>query len=159
MMALAGTAVAKYSILKTMKKLMAIIILFLIAISIAWFAWPRNTTLAIGTARLHVTIADSPDEIVQGLSGRPSMQENEGMLFVFPAPLVPKFWMKEMHFALDIIWIDESKRIVGIEKNISPDTYPATFQPAVPVKYVLEVNAGWTDAHSIAVQNLVDIKY
>ena len=137
-----------------MKKL-AIIIFLLIAISIVWFAPRRNTTIAVGTAKLNIIVADSPAEIVQGLSDQASMGADDGMLFILQESTIPRFWMKDMHFGLDIIWIDEEKKIVGIEKNISPDTYPATFTPPTLIKYVIEVNAGWADAHGIVPGNLV----
>ncbi len=111
--------------------------------------------ITIGGKKLNIDIADEPHEQARGLSGRKSMTENEGMLFVFPQPLVPAFWMKEMNFSLDLIWIDASGKIIGIEKNVSPDTYPKTFSPPSPIKYVLEVNAGWSDRNDIRIGDLV----
>ena len=100
---------------------------------------------------VHVEIADTDALREQGLSDRTSLAENTGMLFVFDQPVVPGFWMKDMHFPLDIIWISADSTIEGVEKNLSPDTYPKPFAPAAPVKYVLEVNAGYFDTHSLKV--------
>jgi len=50
------------------------------------------------------------------------------MLFVFEEPKIRSFWMKDMSFPIDIIWVDEGLEIVGIEKRISPNTYPKTFE-------------------------------
>jgi len=77
------------------------------------------------------------------------MPANEGMLFVFSKPIEPAFWMKNMFFPIDIIWIDSTRTVVGITKKISPSTFPETFYPPSPVKYVLEVNAGQAEANNI----------
>ena len=106
-------------------------------------------TIYINEIPLTVEIADEPQEQMQGLSGREKMADNKGMLFIFPKSFAPSFWMKDMKFSLDIIWIDENGFIVAISKNVSPNTYPATFSPSSPVKYVLEVNAGWSDKNNI----------
>lgn len=86
-------------------------------------------------------IADSNEERTRGLSGRTSVPE-DGLLFVFPEAGRPGFWMKDMQFAIDIIWLLDTGEIVGIEHSVSPDTYPQLFYPSVPVRYVLEVPAG-----------------
>lgn len=104
---------------------------------------------------LTVEIADEPHEQTQGLSGRNNLDDNKGMLFIFASPLVPSFWMKDMRFALDMLWLDASGTIIGIEKNVSPDMFPTTFSPLSPVKYVLEVNAGWSDRNNIKIGNIM----
>jgi len=58
--------------------------------------------------------------------------------------------MKDMQFAIDILWIDENKKIVDITHNAVPESYPSIFQPNSPTKYVLEVNAGWAERNKIA---------
>ena len=106
-------------------------------------------TITINGVKLAVDIADEPQEQAQGLSGKKFMAEDRGMLFIFPQSLMPSFWMKDMNFSLDLIWIDASGIIIGIEKNVRPDTYPRTLSPPSPIKYVLEVNAGWSDRNNI----------
>jgi uncharacterized membrane protein (UPF0127 family) len=51
------------------------------------------------------------------------------------------FWMKDMRFAIDIVWLDSSKRIVDIARDVQPQTYPNNFCPGRPTAYVLEVRA------------------
>ena len=99
---------------------------------------------------LAVDIADEPHEQTQGLSDREYMAENEGMIFIFQQSFIPAFWMKDMGFGLDIIWIDSENTIIDIEKNVLPETFPTTFSPPSPVKYVLEVNSGWSDKNKIS---------
>ncbi len=87
-------------------------------------------------------IARTPSTRERGLSGIPSFDEDEGMLFIFPEPGVYAFWMKDMNFAIDIVWISSDRRVVGVTENISPETYPETFGPPQKVQFVLEVLAG-----------------
>ena len=61
--------------------------------------------LCVNEARINVLVADTPQERAVGLSGYPGLPEDAGMLFVFPEPRQPSFWMKGMEFALDLIWI------------------------------------------------------
>lgn len=87
----------------------------------------------------------SPEALAQGLSGRQSLGEDQGMLFIFEQPGEHCFWMKEMNFPLDIIWLNENKQVITIKENVHPDTYPERFCPNKLAKYVIEVNAGIAD--------------
>ena len=116
----------------------------------------KNIVL-VGNVEIEIEIADTPAERSQGLSGRRSLAENEGMLFVFDSSQIVSFWMKDMRFSIDIIWVSEELAIVGIEKNLSPATFPQTFSPTEPVKYVIELNAGWADNNNIEVGDSVNL--
>ena len=115
----------------------------------------NEKNISINGVDLLVDIADTPEEQAQGLSGRDKMAENKGMLFVFPVSNIPGFWMKDMRFSLDFIWIAESGMIVDITENITPESYPEIFRSSSPVKYVLEVNAGWVDRNKVKVGDKV----
>lgn len=106
-------------------------------------------TISLGGAALQVEIADTRAERSQGLSGRKELGENKGMLFVLETEGQPAFWMKNMRFAVDILWIDSGKKVVQITKNAAPESCPERFRPQVPVLYVLEVPAGWAERHNI----------
>lgn len=67
------------------------------------------------------------------------------MLFVFEEDGYHAFWMKDMKFSIDMIWLDESMAIVHIERNVSPSSYPNTYKSPEPARYVLEVQAGTAD--------------
>lgn len=112
---------------------------------------PDKEFIFIADTKVYVDIADEPYEQIQGLSGREKLSDDEGMLFIFPAPILASFWMKDMKFSIDIIWIDDKGNIIGVEKNVSPDTFPNSFSPSSPVKYVLEVNANWSDENNIKI--------
>lgn len=95
-----------------------------------------------------VDIADTPQLRSQGLSGRPSLDPRAGMLFVFEEPGNYTFWMIEMHFPLDFVWIGEDCVVADLTEDAppqqpgqSPSDLPR-YRPAAPVKYVLEINAG-----------------
>jgi uncharacterized membrane protein (UPF0127 family) len=107
--------------------------------------------LTIGTATVVLEIADTPEALHRGLSGRNSLAEDHGLLFVFPTPDRYGFWMPDMHFAIDIIWLDDKLRVVYIKNDATPDTYPEVFKPDTPARYVLEVPAGYAASHGIVV--------
>lgn len=72
------------------------------------------------------------------------------MIFPFSMPGKYGFWMQNMNFPLDIIWIDASKKVVGMNSNLSPDTYPSVFLPPSDISYVLEINSGSAKNFGIA---------
>lgn len=92
---------------------------------------------------IRVEVMDTAAKQAQGLSGREPLRENEGMLFLFDTPGVYPFWMKDMKFQIDIIWI-LGNTIVGFEENAelpSGFSIPRYSPPSV-VDSVLEMNAG-----------------
>jgi uncharacterized protein len=94
---------------------------------------PKGTIRAI--------VASTSPARERGLSGTPSMPKDSGMLFVFPTAGVYGFWMKDMAFAIDMVWIDADKNVSGVALGVSPETYPEIFYPTTDVRYVLELNA------------------
>lgn len=96
-----------------------------------------------------VTTAFTYEEQKRGLSGRASLPEEEGLLFIFSKPDFYGFWMKEMQFPIDIIWINENNKIVHIARAIEPNSFPQIFKPSEKSLYVLEVNAGFAAKHAI----------
>jgi prolipoprotein diacylglyceryl transferase len=93
-----------------------------------------------------VELATTPESLTQGLSGRDSIGA-DGLLFIMPSAQVASFWMKEMRFPIDIIWINQGK-IVGFATDTPPPlpgtplTSLPTYSSKVPVEMVLEVPAG-----------------
>lgn len=96
----------------------------------------------LGNTHHTLEVADTDFLRERGLSYRASLAPQTGMLFVFDAPGNLKFWMKDMNFPLDIIWLDADKKVVHIEQSVSPSTYPQSFGPEIPTQYVIELNAG-----------------
>lgn len=110
------------------------------------------------SSAVRVSIADDSASRAQGLSGVDKLGQNEGKLFVYQEPEIPKFWMKDMKFPIDIIWIDEQYKITGFEQSVQPSSYPTTFSPKTPIKYALEVNADFVSDRKIQVGDYVKLQ-
>jgi uncharacterized membrane protein (UPF0127 family) len=106
---------------------------------------------------LRVSIARTRAELEQGLGGRETLSETEGMLFVFPEVGYHRIWMSGMKFSIDIAWVDENGVIVDIKENVSPDTYPEVFEPKVPARYVIEARAYFLASYSIGIGDRVTL--
>ena len=111
---------------------------------------------------LQLEVVSTPQSITQGLSGRDELGA-DGMLFVFSQSMMPKFWMKEMKFDLDLVWIKEMK-IMEITENVpAPDLNTLLDQlpmyaPSQPVDMVLEVEIGKSKEWGLIVGDKVNIK-
>lgn len=104
-----------------------------------------------GTVEILVEIADTPAERETGLMQRDSLAEDAGMLFIFDDEEVVGFWMKDTLIPLDIIFISKDWNIVNIRRSAQPcraEPCESYFSDA-PVRYVLEVNAGFAEQHAI----------
>lgn len=100
--------------------------------------------------KIKVDVVSTPESRTQGLSGREAIEEDEGMLFVFENPDNYSFWMKDMNFPIDIIWIGEDMHVIYIKENATPESYPEGFGPKEKTsKYVLEVFSGFSDKYSL----------
>lgn len=120
-------------------------------------------TIELAGQVLNIQLADDLPEQLAGLSGRQSMAENEGMLFVLPPSIAPEFWMKDMLFPLDIVWLRQN-RVVGIAANAEVekgkiDNDLKRYVPAEKVDMVLEINAGWAGKHGLVIGDEVKINF
>lgn len=99
--------------------------------------------IIIGQTKFEVEVADTPSSQAKGLSGHRPLLENTGMLFIFSQLTMPGFWMKDMNFPLDIVWISGGK-VVDILENLAPDDSPnrKVYYPKQMIDGVLEVAAG-----------------
>ena len=94
-----------------------------------------------------VEVADTVEKRSLGLGKRSGLENGWGMLFVFEKRKQHGFWMKDMQFPLDIIWLD-NHRIVHILRNVQPaksGVIPPVMTPPVAGNFVLEINAGSAD--------------
>lgn len=114
-----------------------------------------DTFVEINKETLQVKIATTSQEKEKGLCCRDSLPQNEGMLFVYDQPTDLRFWMKDMRFPLDMIWIDHNKKIVHIEQDVKPSSYPKVFSAKTLAQYVLETNANYVSKHNIKVGDAV----
>lgn len=105
----------------------------------------ETTELQVNGQIFTAEIARSGKEQTRGLSGRDCLVEGRAMLFPYERPGDYCYWMKEMNFAIDMIWLDDEKEVVTIKSKVSPETYPESFCPDRPAQYVVEVPAGTAD--------------
>jgi len=88
-----------------------------------------------------VEIADDPDEQARGLMFRTQMDEDAGMLFIFPSPRSAAFWMKNTVLSLDIVFIDATGRVLNVAEKTTPFS-EAVLPSDGEALAVLEVHAG-----------------
>ncbi len=99
-------------------------------------------------SEIEIEIVATEFSRTRGLMFRKQMQENRGMLFIFSSEIERSFWMRNTYIPLDIIYVDTAGNIVHIAKNTKPlneDMIPSEG----PSRYVVEVNAGYTDMYGI----------
>jgi uncharacterized membrane protein (UPF0127 family) len=113
-------------------------------------ALTERVVLDFTNVRVYAEIAATPAEKERGLSGRLTLSPDAGMLFVFSSPSRPGFWMKEMNFPLDFIYLRDG-RVAEIKENVPAAIIPIPFFPAAEIDAVLEVNAGFVKRHGITV--------
>ncbi len=122
----------------------------LLALAALYLFLEQNPSVCFGLSCVQVELALTPEQQQQGLMHRTSLKG--GMLFVFPREEKHGFWMNNMNFPIDLVWISAGKQVVGISQNVPPcaDSCPV-YYPNSPVKYVLEVPANYSLAKGIAV--------
>jgi uncharacterized protein len=115
---------------------------------------------------LRVYLAVTNDQQIKGLSVKDHLKENEGMLFVSEQPSRQSFWMKDMKFPIDIIWLDSNGTVVHIEHTLHPCI--SVLNPAASIRncpiytpdndsqYVLETVAGFSQKHNVKIGTNID---
>ena len=102
-----------------------------------------TTPISIGTSTLYAEVAQTEQAREKGLSGRESLAANRALLMVFEKDDLWPIWMKDMKFSIDIVWLNAQKRIVHVQQNVQPSSYPDTrYRPSEPARYVIELPAG-----------------
>ena len=115
------------------------------------------------TLPIEAKVVTSPGDRKKGLSGQNSLPLGQGMLFVFENKGLYGFWMKDMKFAIDIIWLDENKKIVDIAQMASlepgkKDKELTIYKPRADALYVLEINAGLSSLHNLQIGDKVSFE-
>lgn len=106
-------------------------------------------------------LAVSDEERQIGLMFRDKLNPDQGMLFVFKDESFQSFWMKNMKFPLDILWLDREKRIVHIESHVPPcKNQPCvSYSSRIPAIYVLEIKAGSVDKNQLKLYDRLEFIY
>ncbi|MDH3324112.1 MAG: DUF192 domain-containing protein [Candidatus Peregrinibacteria bacterium] len=124
-----------------MKKLVLVLAFFLFGCGEV--ADEKNAIVEIGDQEFMVEIADTPELRKDGFMFRESLPVDEGMLFVFESESLRKFWMKNVNFDLDAVFISENLKVVDVKKMVICEKDPCeVYESGVPAKYVLEVVGG-----------------
>lgn len=120
----------------------------------------KEPTVRIAGQIIRLEIANTVATRARGLSGRASLTEGWGMLFLFSQPSVQMFWMRDMQFPIDIIWIRDNEVVGFAEGALPPKTgeSPATFTSPLPVDKVLEVNAGFVEKYGVKIGDRVELE-
>ena len=133
----------------------ALVAFVIVSIGIAWFGVSHvnaPATLWFSEHEFLMRVARTDSERHQGLSDTSELPKDQALVFVFPSSERWGIWMKDMNYPIDILWLDDTKKVIHIERNISPDTYPEkTFQPKIPARYVIELKAGVSEASRITI--------
>ncbi len=145
----------------------AILAVVLIAL-IAFLFWrsdlsQRGNIIKIGNSHIVVEIARTDAEQERGLGGRSALGAYNGMLFVFDPQTIPGFWMKDMSFPIDIVWISEN-RVIGVVENAdpqigAPESELKIYTPPSSVDSVIELHAGAFKASNAKVGDEVDTSH
>lgn len=141
-------------------------LLIMVLLAMGAFMWSYGqcqvpshyTQIKIGSATVKATLALTNEDHRRGLQGVTHLDADEGKLFVFSNAQQLNFWMKDMRIPLDIIWLDEYKKIAHISENASvcKQTDCPLYPSKKPVRYVLEVNAGFAARHQLTAGMPVD---
>jgi uncharacterized protein len=115
-----------------------------------------KVNVSINNYTLLAELSITYEQIILGLSNKSSINENEGMLFVLNPSSRRGFWMKDMKFPVDIIWLNENKEIVHIKKSLEPCVSNCpVYYPDRESKYVLETVAGFADKQNLKVGDII----
>lgn len=92
---------------------------------------------------IKLEVVSSRAEREKGLSGRDGISPKDGMLFVFESSSMKNcFWMKDMKFAIDMVFLDAEKRVVTVHEHVAPESFPQSFCPSSNATYGLELSDG-----------------
>lgn len=105
------------------------------------FFYKSGATITIGETVFAAKVAKSEEERAAGLSGTAYLPPNHAMLFVFPHADFWGIWMRDMRYPIDVVWLDETYKVVHIEHSMQPGSYPKVYRPTKKAKYVVEFAA------------------
>ncbi len=135
---------------------LGVVLVLIIAVAVyAYQMYHAMTSVIVNGQVITVQIANTDAERTQGLSGHAPLADDNGMFFVFPTSGNYGFWMKDMTFPIDIIWVNSQMQVVHVEPSLTPATYPTVFYPDADSLYVLEVPAGTVSRLNITVGDTV----
>lgn len=152
-----------------MRRTLVVVTLAVFSLAWGWLWWSQQqldrATVTVGEATVAVEVASSIPTLRKGLSGRASLPDGTGMLFRFPKEERHAIWMRDMRFAIDILWIRD-----GVVVDVAPEVPPPSgaalenpallriYEPRLPADMVLEVPAGFAAAHGVKIGDAVEVR-
>ncbi|MBP9820545.1 DUF192 domain-containing protein [Candidatus Saccharibacteria bacterium] len=137
------------------KSIFIVVILLVIALlCLAIFFAKTNNNIAkvqIGDVNYSLELVSTDATRQQGLSEKPNLEPNTGMLFDFKQNGYWQIWMKDMNFAIDILWLNNQKQVVGVKQDALPQNYPESYGAEQQSQYVVELPAGSVNERNIKI--------
>lgn len=107
---------------------------------------PISHSVVLGETMFKVRVANTPETRTLGLSYFKELPSNEGMIFLFDQPGAYAFWMRDMNFPIDVVWLKMNRantyQVIGFIENVAPETYPESFMSPGSIDAFLELPAG-----------------
>lgn len=119
----------------------------------------KHIDIVFGSTTIRAEIVDTEASRQKGLSGREGLASSTGLFFVFDVDNVWGIWMKDMKFAIDVVWFDKNGTIVGLKSDMTPKSYPNVFLPEKEARFILEMEAGMIKKTKIKMGDQVKINF
>ena len=139
----------------TYKKIFILIVVSMFLLGSAAYLFPNahldTKAVTVGTEELSLFVADEPHERVRGLMNVESLEDGDGMLFLFEKPQEVTFWNKNLLLSLDVIWV-RGGVVIGID-SLFPESAAGIqyiYSKGV-IDSVIEVPQGWGEQKGITV--------
>lgn len=129
-----------------------LVVALLLAQAVTAYFLPAKAVMHLNGERFEVRIADNDRDRKKGLSGTNDLPKNEALVFIFDHDGRHGIWMKDMNYAIDIVWLDSERRVVHIKTNALPESYPnESFYPKSDARYVVEFRSGIVEDKGIRI--------
>jgi len=147
--------------MRSRRRALAAVLLWAWSAAVPAGAGPAVIPLRLPSGKvLQSEVMVKDEDRAMGLMFRPSLDPDRGMLFVFDQPDFHAIWMKNCKFPIDIVWLDEDRRVVDVAESVPPcKTEPCPlYQPMRRATYVVELNAGQARHEKVALGGVLDFK-
>jgi uncharacterized protein len=115
-----------------------------------------DAVLIVASQRYYLQLAVTPAQQQLGLGDRAKLPLDQGMLFVYHSTTTRCFWMKGMRFALDMIWLSQTDKVMSVQPDVSPRSYPSAY--CTVAEDVVELDAGQAHFAGIVVDRVVKLE-
>lgn len=115
--------------------------------------------ILLGKKKIYAEVARTSEDQARGLGGRTEISQDSGMLFDFQSDGRWGIWMKDMIIPIDVLWLDQNGIIVGIEKDMRPESYPKVYTIEKNARFVLEIPAGTIESTGLVIGEKVFINF